>query len=594
MEVPAPLTSLSSLAPRPQNISAEAPEPQKLSTFLKPKGGYARWVLVKILALPRLGMSLVEGLYTWAVGTPVPLPPPATNSTDDAEAGSAAADHEAGANSTSTSVTTAAPFRRMEDIPQDHWDAHIMPYLEPQHITVRTSQLAGVGFPVDHKALLWCHQVVQTTTRLMARLARVPTNVTLSGAELSSVVVKMKSQYALPSWPAPAEGAAAGAEAGSCAQDESESGTPLESCSAPVSPIPAVQEELLRNASKHLFSRIALDDERRYFLDLLTSTRADAPGNRGILENLFGSLSVMSLALVTAHLTTVLTCYVAIALLVMATFVLHFISVKNKWSVPRTCTPLYSSQDFASEAALFLPENHLFLGSFDDFNAAVLPSFWGSRFVRGKERESSGVSAGAIVVVLGGVLAHMTLSSQNPTDFLRNNGLVVQWVVSYGSALGLHLVVLAAVHGIRCVVNTTFSVARLALRCTVWCKPVRQFLRPRLRGVNNAMQEMYAAVPAVEWVALVLVMSALVAGTVVFDQQASRLMVDADAGASAAGFMPYAGRLVQMAALLFLLSYSFFLLVLVAALVWPRAGASRLLTPAIALCLPGNTTTWLS
>jgi hypothetical protein len=340
-----------------------------------------------------------------------------------------------------------------------------------------------------------------------------------------------------------------------------------------------VQEELLRDASKHFFSRVALDDERRYFLDLLTDTRADMPGQRSMWGNLAGGLSVLSLALVSAHLPTVLTCYVAISLFVAASFVLYFISAKNKWSVT-TITHLYMAQDFLSEMTLLLPENHLFLCSFVDLNAALLPSFLSTHFVGAGGKGAKGISTAAIVIVLGVAVFHMIHSAQNPIDFVRYNGLFVQWAVSYGVALALHVCVLVALHGIRFVVNTACSLLRTAVRATVWCKSVRHFLRPRMRPLTHIAQQLYAAVPAIEWIVLVLLFSAMIVGTVMFGQQSTRLVADASA-------MPYAGRLVQVAALLFLLSYSLFLGVLMTAIVWPQQGSSRLLTPMIALCLPG-------
>lgn len=575
MEVPTPLTSLMGLAPRPQNTSMEQPEPQKLSTFLKPKGGYVRWFFVNIFALPRYVTGLADRLFQWTMGPKAATVSHATSNSSDTAVDGA----EEQAASSNSSASAPDVIRRMEDISQDHWNTHIKPYLEPQHVSVRTTQLAGVGFPVDHKALLWCHQVVQTTTRLMARLAAAPSDVTLSGAELTTQIVKMKSSYTLPTWPA-----AADVGTGSCAQDvEDESGASAATCEGGVDviPIAPVQEELRRDAAKQFFMRVALDDERQYMLDLLTGARADIPDQRSMWGNVFGSLHVLSLALVTAHLTTVLTCYVAISLFVMATFVLYYTSAKSKWSVT-TITHLYLTRDLVSEMTLLLPENHLFLNSFADINMAILPSFLSSHFVVAGGQGTKNMSSAAIVVFLAAALIHVIRSSQSPIEFVRYNGLFVQWVVSYGAALALQLCVLVTLYAIRFMINTIYSVLKTVLRATIWCKPVRHFLRPRLRPVHK----FYDLVPAVEWVVLVLLLSTMIVGTVIFGQQSTRLLDQASVSATMA--VPYAGRVVQVASLLFLLSFSLFLLVLGTAIVWPREGSSRLLTPAIALCLPGT------
>ena len=535
-----------------------------------------------MLALPRYVMGLADSLFTKVMGPNIATPVNVSSTNSSADEGGGESDE--GSNTTAPEV-----IRRMEDISQDHWSMHIQPYLEPQHVTVRTSQLAGVGFPVDHKALLWCHQVVQTTTRLMTRLAATPTDTPLTGAELNTKIVKLKSSYALPTWPA-----AGDAEAQSCVQraDGTEGSgalpeTETETCEvggSSVIPILPVQEELQRTAAKNFFSRVALDDERKYLMDILTGSRQDNPEHRGWWGNVVGSLHVLSLALVTAHLPTVLTCYVTISLLVMATFVLYFISTKNKWSVS-TITHLYVSQDLLSEMTLLLPENHLFLCSFVDFNVALLPSFLSTHFVGEAGKGTKGLSSAAVVVVLGAALFHMVHSCQNPVEFVRYNGLFVQWIVSYGAALALQLVVLLALHGIRFGVNTICALLRTTVRATVWCQPVRRFLRPRLRPFTRSVQQLYALVPAMEWIALVLLLASVIVGMVMFEQQCTRLLVDV---VTADGVVPYAGRLVQVSALLFLLSYSLFLVVLMSAIVWPQAGASRLLTPMIAMCLPGT------
>ena len=191
------------------------------------------------------------------------------------------------------------------------------------------------------------------------------------------------------------------------------------------------------------------------------------------------------------------------------------------------------------------------------------------------------MSTSVTVVILGLALAHLIRSTQVPVDFVKHNGLFIQWMVSYGVALALQLCVLFALHLLRSVVNMICSLLWTVTRSTVWCKPVRQFVRPRLRSVTHKAQAAYAAVPAIEWLVLMLLVSAMIVGTVMFDQQSARI-----SGTTAA--VPYAGRLVQVAALLFLLPYALFLIVLVTAILWPQVGSSRLLTPMIALCLPGT------
>jgi hypothetical protein len=100
-----------------------------------------------------------------------------------------------------------------------------------------------------------------------------------------------------------------------------------------------------------------------------------------------------------------------------------------------------------------------------------------------------------------------------------------------------------------------------------------------MRPATHKIHELYSLVPAIEWVLLVFLLSALIVGMVMFGQQTAKL---ADSSGHTVGV------LVQLSALLFLLSYTTFVIVLITAVVWPQAGSSRLLTPTIALCLPGT------
>lgn len=55
-------------------------------------------------------------------------------------------------------------------ITSENWYKHIAQYTEPRHITVRASQMIAVGFPVDHYAILWCHQFVSSVSTAIKHL----------------------------------------------------------------------------------------------------------------------------------------------------------------------------------------------------------------------------------------------------------------------------------------------------------------------------------------------------------------------------------------------------------------------------------------
>lgn len=59
-------------------------------------------------------------------------------------------------------------------ITQENWEKEILPYHEPVHITLRTSQLSEVGFPVDHFAVVWCYDLLSVIHDGLRVLARKP------------------------------------------------------------------------------------------------------------------------------------------------------------------------------------------------------------------------------------------------------------------------------------------------------------------------------------------------------------------------------------------------------------------------------------
>lgn len=53
-------------------------------------------------------------------------------------------------------------------------ESSFMSMLQPKHYSFRTIQLANVEFPIDHAAILWCHQLLQVVTKGMKVLSSSP------------------------------------------------------------------------------------------------------------------------------------------------------------------------------------------------------------------------------------------------------------------------------------------------------------------------------------------------------------------------------------------------------------------------------------
>ena len=75
-------------------------------------------------------------------------------------------------NNTTTTTTTLLFTDPYTSITYTNWQNDILPYKQPcGHNYARCSSLRLIGFPVDHDAMVWCHQVLQTVTKALIVLS---------------------------------------------------------------------------------------------------------------------------------------------------------------------------------------------------------------------------------------------------------------------------------------------------------------------------------------------------------------------------------------------------------------------------------------
>jgi hypothetical protein len=462
MQVRSELTHLQVIAPRPLNTSAEAPTPVKVRDLFRPKGGWVRYGFNKLYSLifssnnstssPSLTIedSSAEVVtpvdetdeFSFANSTPPvspPQPPPA--------------------------AASVAPevARTIYDVTKEHWAAHMVPYAEPQHLSFRTSQIVGIGFPVDHLAILWCKQVLSVTTKLMKKLSKLPTTAHVN----MSTLVNYRREH----------GADLFANANNLTDRDAV--------------IPPIREFVYRNQSHLVFSRTSVDLERLSFYRQLNSLVLTL----GVVYN-------------TTYLVDILTSYVVISLLIIATSLLYDLSDKqsHKSSFPRLKSHLH---------ALF-PENHLFLGSLEDLLILLIPTQFYQLL-----RSLVVPAIGAIVAIGAGSLFVLSSSSNGKTewvpDLIRYGAPFAQWTVSYGAALTLHVIFFTFLSLWRAIVSTFAQVMWSLLRYTIWCdairRPTRQLFKP-IRKLSKEFSSIFSvetllAIVSVSSLAVCLVMSKL-------------------------------------------------------------------------------------
>lgn len=63
-------------------------------------------------------------------------------------------------------------YDTFREITDEDWEENIDKFIEPSYVSIRTSSLLNVEFPIDHKALLWCSQSLSVLSNSLKQLIR--------------------------------------------------------------------------------------------------------------------------------------------------------------------------------------------------------------------------------------------------------------------------------------------------------------------------------------------------------------------------------------------------------------------------------------
>eukprot|EP01041_Mallomonas_annulata_P008577 gene8577-17693_t len=210
--VPSSITNLVSSIPKPSNRSSESPTPTKLRNALRPKGGWVAFVVRSFMeevnstaAFTGRMLSYVGLMKKTAVNSTNTTTsasgsgkvdndmdefdvPPATDASQDVNTDSNTSDTATATstskedvlpkdnNHTTTNTTSSVPVsmhvKRLRAISMEQWTSQMTPMHPPRILSLKTSQLAAVGFPVDHVALVWCSEVLQVVTHGLLSLSQ--------------------------------------------------------------------------------------------------------------------------------------------------------------------------------------------------------------------------------------------------------------------------------------------------------------------------------------------------------------------------------------------------------------------------------------
>lgn len=160
MQIQPDTSNLFSIAARPKNSTLLRQTSQRGPSLLSIKivDTIKKMALNQIQAIARSILSIVY---------PPPAPVVTSNITDTV----------AESSIQQPPVDPIDPSSPFANLTVESWFADIASYDEPNHISVRTSQLESLGFQVDHYAVLWCYELVSLLSSCMkAVLTTKPTN----------------------------------------------------------------------------------------------------------------------------------------------------------------------------------------------------------------------------------------------------------------------------------------------------------------------------------------------------------------------------------------------------------------------------------
>ncbi len=541
MQVPSSLSHLNVIAPQPHNLSATLPTPVKVGLLFKPKGGYVRYVINTMLNLVYPSFTsdgtgsassnqsaTTNGANAAASSTQQQLEGYGSNAGgrgtsadidaefelfEDALSNAAERDTSASENQPNPEDLSAEKSSQQHpysSITMDNWLLHMAPYIDPPHVTVRTSQMAGVGFPVDHKALLWCNQVMRAVNTYMHHI------ITMEDGEEDgegsridmTAIVKLRN----------------------ASDGDLESSIPVDDIIVPLAAY------LKRNASLGIFLGHAVNEERKTMHSILSSN----------------TLWLVATVYDTSYITVIITCYMLIPLLVIASSILFDIGDKKK---------LPASQRPRSDFEALMPANHLCLGILDDVLMVICPQLY--CFMR------ANISY-VFPPIFAVCIIRLVMDSSDPVLFMRRYGIYFQWVISYGVALSMHLLFLAFVLLVRKAFSFCILSIYTMLRYTVWCDFVRKRVKFDMKSLRKVCPKAMDCIFNLESFVTLSVLVGISLGGVFASQRC---------GGSV-------GLIVLYSAVCYLVLTVTFLLIFVGAILWKPKGSSALLFPTLGLYLP--------
>lgn len=340
-------------------------------------------------------------------------------------------------------VNTTTPRSYLESVTIDAWQRDMIPYVSPEHITLRTSQMKNLGFPVDHKAVLWCYELLDSVSVVMKELS------TSKHGDLEKILLSYKAK--------------------TNKEANRDAAIPVSSLEG-LNVIEPLAKLVKRNDSINHFIAAAEDD--KYY-------QIKASSNNFIFyatSDFYASKT-----------SWVIVAYVSIGCFALASPLLRSIT-------GHTLAELRFAVDKKSQYGLeditdFRVTNIWVLSGMDVY-FPVVKLILGA-FPKGGIFQITSLGAILGVIVLG-IEAYSIFNRNTIQNFTRYS-FFIGILMAYGLAIALRIFLLSLIRSVRFFEFLALRVVLFIARWTIWCKPIRRFVKGILKPY---VARMYGFLPS--------------------------------------------------------------------------------------------------
>ena len=343
-------------------------------------------------------------------------------------------------------IATPHPLGSWATVTYEKWQEDMTPFVTPQHLSIRTSQILNVGFPVDHKAIVWCYEVVDSVTSVLKLISLSSSSSSSSSlshdieSHFKSYISKNKKQYH-----------------GVTKREKNPTDDIDDTLYAGV--IDPVIDLVRRNASLSSWMSAAIMD-RMHIISSLN----------------FNPLYAIATQYYTSHIGSILIAYVSICCLALAVPSLRDITGHTLSSLR---SAVKGRQEYLLSSLTDANVHNLATLMGMDVLTPIISSFHEISYITSDTSSFSLwniYSCGAVLLslpVFGKIIYDYYYTS--PAVMLSSYGKLLEFFMSFGIALTIRYCLVMYINFLRWMISSCLSIVITIARWTIWCRPIRRF-----------------------------------------------------------------------------------------------------------------------